>query len=77
MQYLKNIGFKKGCESMIYTIEKRNVCGYGTISTHYEVRGYSHRSPIGILMNGKTLKKGTKEQCERYCRKCNITIEEI
>ncbi len=62
---------------MIYTIEKRNESGNGTMSTHYEVRVYTHRSAIGILMNGKTLKKGSKEQCDKYCRKCNITIEEV
>ena len=62
---------------MIYTMEKRKECGNGTISSHYEVREYSHRSAIGILMNGKTLKKGTKEQCDKYCRTTNIKMEEI
>jgi hypothetical protein len=57
---------------MIYTLEKRHEFGYGTMTTHYEVRSYSHRSSIGALVNGKTLKKGTKSQCEKYCRTKNI-----
>lgn len=62
---------------MIYTIEKRNESGNGTISTHYEVREYTHRSAIGVLMNGKTLKKGSKKQCEKYCRTKEIKTEEV
>lgn len=57
---------------MIYIIEKRNECGNGTMKTHYEVRSYSHISGTGALMNGKTLKKGTQSQCEKYCRVKNI-----
>lgn len=59
---------------MIYTIERRSSFGYGVVESHYEVRKYSHRTPIGVLANGVTLKSGTKEQCEKYCRKCNIKI---
>lgn len=62
---------------MIYTLEKRHEFGKGTIDTHFEVRSYTHRSSIGVLMNGKTLKKGTKTQCEKYCRRKKIIIEEI
>lgn len=61
---------------MIYTLEKRHEFGYGTMTTHWEVRSYTHRSPIGILMNGKTLKKGTKVECKKYCRTTNIVIDE-
>lgn len=62
---------------MIYTLEKRHEFGQGTMKTHWEVRSYTHRSGIGVLMNGKTLKKGTKIQCEKYCRIKNIITEEI
>ena len=60
---------------MIHTLEKRHEFGNGTMTTHWEVRSYTHKSPIGVLMNGKTLKKGTKAQCEKYCRTKNITVE--
>ena len=53
---------------MIYTIEKRHEFGSGTMSTHYEVRSYTHITPIGIYANGKTLKSGTRKQCEKFCR---------
>lgn len=59
---------------MIYTIEKRHSFGDGTMETYYEVREYTHRTPIGVLANGKTLKTGTKKQCEKYCRLKNILI---
>ena len=61
---------------MIYKIEKRCKFGGGSMTSHYEVISYTHRSKIGVLMNGKTLKSGTKEQCERYCSKRDIEIEE-
>ena len=60
---------------MIYTLEKRHEFGNGTMETHWEVRSYTHKSAIGVLMNGKTLKKGTKTQCEKYCRIKNIIVE--
>lgn len=60
--------FKRRFKKMIFTLERRTESGGGTVSTHYEVRSYSHISPIGVLMNGKTLKKGSKAQCEKYCR---------
>ena len=53
---------------MIYTMEKRHLFGGGTMSTHYEVRSYTHITPIGIYANGKTLKSGTKKQCEKFCK---------
>lgn len=62
---------------MIYTLEKRHVFGGGTMETHYEVISYTHRTPIGVLANGKTLKQGTKAQCEKYCRTKNIKLTEI
>lgn len=62
---------------MINTLEKRHEFGRGTMETHWEVRSYTHRSRIGVLMNGKTLKKGTKIQCEKYCRTKNIILEEV
>ena len=53
---------------MIYTIEKRHEFGGGSMSTHWEVRGYTHITPIGIYAGGKTLKSGTKKECDKYCR---------
>lgn len=62
---------------MIYTLEKRHEFGGGTMTTHWEVRSYTHKSAIGILMNGKTLKSGTKAQCNIYIRKKGIHTEEL
>lgn len=59
---------------MIYTLEKRHEFGNGTMETHWEVREYTHRTAIGVLANGKTLKKGTKAQCEKYCRTVGVQI---
>lgn len=60
---------------MIYTLEKRHEFGSGTMTTHYEVRSYTHRTPIGVLANGTTLKFGTKAQCEKYIRTKGIKAE--
>lgn len=60
---------------MIYSIEKRHEFGSGTMTTHYEVRSYTHKTPIGVLANGKTLKSGTKKQCEKYIRAKGIKAE--
>ena len=60
----------------IYTLEKRHEFGGGVMETHYEVREYTHRSVTGVLMNGRTLKQGTKSQCYKYCRMKNIKPEE-
>ena len=62
---------------MIYTLEKRHEFGGGSVTTHWEVRAYTHRTPIGILANGKTLKTGTKAQCERFVRIKNVNVEEV
>lgn len=60
---------------MIYTLQKRHEFGYGTMTTHWEVMSYTHRTELGTLVNGKVLKKGTKKECEKYiARKC-IEIE--
>ena len=40
---------------MIHTIEKRNARCEGSMISWYEVREYTHRTPIGILANGKTI----------------------
>ena len=60
---------------MIYCLEKRHTFGNGSMSTHWEVIEYSHRTAIGILANGKTLKSGTKPQCERFIRLKGFKIE--
>lgn len=60
---------------MIYTIEKRHEFGGGTMETHWEVRSYTHVTPIGIYAGGKTLKSGTKQQCGKFCRIKGIAAE--
>lgn len=62
---------------MIYSIEKRHEFGNGTMTTHYEVRSYTHKTPIGVLANGTTLKSGTKKQCEKYIKAKGINAETI
>lgn len=62
---------------MIYKLEKRHEFGGGTMETHWEVISYTEISKIGILLNGKTVKKGTKAQCEKYCRIKGITAEVV
>lgn len=51
---------------MIYTLEKRHEFGGGTMTTHWEVRSYTHVTKIGVYAGGKTLKSGTKPQCEKF-----------
>lgn len=58
----------KGLFIMIYTLEKRHEFGGGTMTTHWEVRSYTHVTKIGVYAGGKTLKSGTKPQCEKFCR---------
>lgn len=63
---------------MIYTIERRSEFGGGTMESHYEVRQYKRRTPIGVLVGGKTLKKTKKKQeAEQYCSRRGYKIEEI
>lgn len=64
---------------MIYTIERRNVYGYGSVETHYEVRRYERRSEhTGALLNGKTVKSFRKiTQAKAYCRRWGIIAERI
>lgn len=45
------------------------------MSTHWEIRSYTHITPIGVYAGGKTLKSGTKQQCEKYCRIKDIVPE--
>ena len=63
---------------MIYTIEKRHEFGYGTMTTHYEVKEYQERYDNGVLYGGKTKKvTKTKKEAEAYCREHNIQIEKV
>lgn len=63
---------------MIYTLEKRHSFAGGQMFTNYEVIEYKGRiGAAGILTNGKTVKKGTLAQCEKYCRTKGITAERI
>ncbi len=62
---------------MIYTIERRHVFGGGTMETHYEVRQYLNVTGIGVLSNGKTLRKFKKKsEARNYCAKRGIKVEE-
>lgn len=62
---------------MIHTIERRTICDGGVAESHYEVRAYTRRGRIGILMDGKTIKTTkTKAQAESYCKSHGITVEE-
>ena len=61
---------------MIYCLEKRYEFGYGQMTSHYEVRSYTHITPIGVFAGGKTLKRGTKAQCEKYIRTKGIRLTE-
>lgn len=67
---------RKG-KGMIYSLEKRHEFSGGTMTTHWEVRSYTHRTPIGVLANGTTLKSGTKVQCEKYIRTKGIQAETV
>ena len=60
---------------MIYTLQKRHEFDCGIMYTHYEVMSYTHRTELGILVNGKVLKKGTKKECEKYIARKSIEIE--
>ncbi len=63
---------------MIYTIEKCHEFGGGTMSTHYEVRTYTHITPIGVYAGGKTLKKyKTLREVDKYLRATGIQAEHI
>lgn len=62
---------------MIYTLEKRHEFGSGTMTTHWEVRSYSHITPIGIYADGKTLKRGSKRECDNYCKTQGLEVEII
>lgn len=61
---------------MIYKLEKRHEFGGGTMETHWEVISYNGVSPIGILLGGKTLKRGTRAQCEKYIRIRGLEVSE-
>lgn len=62
---------------MIYTIEKRAEFDSVIMDTHYEVRQYERRTSIGVLVNGKTLKKcKSKIEALEYCGRRGIAIDE-
>ena len=61
---------------MIHTIEKRCAFGYGSMTSWYEVIEYTHRTPIGILANGKTIAEfKTKKEARAYCKANDIKAE--
>lgn len=61
---------------MIYTIEKRSARCEGSLASWYEVREYTHRTPIGILANGKTIAEfKTKKEARAYCKANDIKAE--
>ena len=62
---------------MIYTIEKRNARCEGSMVSWYEVRSYTHITPIGILANGETLTQTkTKKEAKEYCKEHSISVSE-
>lgn len=61
---------------MIYTIEKRSARCEGSLASWYEVREYTHRTPIGILANGKTIAEfKTKREARTYCKANDMKAE--
>lgn len=68
----------KQLKKMIYTIEKRSCFGYGEMESWWEARSYERRTPIGILVGGKCLKKSKKKSdcCDYFGRK-GLQYEEI
>lgn len=61
---------------MIYTIERRNARCEGSMVSWYEVRSYTHRTPIGVLANGETLAEfDTKRDARTYCEVNGIKAE--
>ena len=61
---------------MIYTIEKRSARCEGSLASWYEVREYTHRTPIGILANGKTIAEfKNKREARTYCKANDIKAE--
>lgn len=46
---------------MIYTIERRCEFGGGEMKSHYEVRSYERRTKIGVLVDGRTLKRAKRK----------------
>nr|DAV20540.1 MAG TPA: hypothetical protein [Caudoviricetes sp.] len=62
---------------MIYTIERRCAFGYGSMESWYECRSYERRTPIGVLVGGKCLKKSKKKSdCKDYFGKKGLQYEE-
>ena len=60
---------------MIYTIERRSARCDGSVVSWYEVRSYTHITPIGVYANGKTLiKVMTKREAKKYCMANGIDI---
>ena len=63
-------------QRVIYTIERRSEFGGGTMESHYEVRQYERRTPIGVLIGGKMLKKAKKKQeAEQYCARRGFSVD--
>ena len=58
---------------MIYTVQRRKGKDCGSLVTWYEIRRYTHRSQIGILMNGETLATvKTVKEARQYCNDHDI-----
>ena len=61
---------------MIYRIEKRTISGGGTIESHFELISYVRRTPIGVLVGGKTLYKHKKKtEVVQFSSRKNIILE--
>ncbi len=63
---------------MIYTLEKRYEFGGGTMEKHYEVCSYERRTPMGVLVGGKTLKSAKDmKKINTYLRKTGLQVEKM
>lgn len=48
------------------------------MKSHYEVRSYERRTKIGVLVDGRTLKRAkTKVEAKDYCGRNGIAYEEL
>lgn len=66
-----------GERKVIYTVERRCEFGGGSMESHYEARSYERRTPTGVLVGGKLLKKcKTKQQARDYFARKGVEYEE-
>ena len=58
---------------MIYTLEKRTGRDMGGLTSWYELRQYSGRSKLGILLEGQTVEDfDTLKEAKAFCKQNEI-----